>query len=57
MTPELACAVLSYREEPFLVEAVRSLGEQDEPVEIVVVNSGGGDPAAQMATAGIDVPV
>ena len=57
MTPELACAVLSYREEPFLVEAVRSLVEQDEPVEIVVVNSGGGDPAAQLATAGIDVPV
>lgn len=57
MRPELACAVLSYRDEPFLVEAVRSLVEQDEPVEIVVVNSGGGDPAARLATAGIDVPV
>lgn len=57
MTPELACAVLSYRDEPFLVEAVRSVVEQDVPVEIVVVNSGGGDPAGRLAAAGLDVPV
>ena len=57
MTPELACAVLSYRDEPFLVDAVRSVLEQDVPVEVVVVNSGGGDPAGRLAAAGIDVPV
>jgi glycosyltransferase involved in cell wall biosynthesis len=57
MTPELACVVLSYRDEPFLVDAVRSLTEQDIPLEVVVVNSGGGDPAGRLAAAGIDVPV
>jgi len=55
--PELACAVLSYRDEPFLVDAVRSVVDQDVPVEIVVVNSGGGDPAGRLAAAGLDVPV
>lgn len=57
MTAELACAVLSYRDEPFLVEAVRSVFDQDVPVEIVVVNSGGGDPAGRLKAAGFDVPV
>jgi glycosyltransferase involved in cell wall biosynthesis len=57
MTAELACAVLSYRDEPFLVDAVRSVLAQDVPVEIVVVNSGGGDPASRLAAAGVDVPV
>ena len=57
MTPELACAVLSYRNEPFLAEAVRSLLRQEVPVEVVVVNSGGGDPRASLHAAGIDVPV
>lgn len=57
MTPELACAVLSYRDEPHLVDAVRSVVDQDVPVEVVVVNSGGGDPAARLAAAGLDVPV
>lgn len=56
-SPELACAVLSYRDEPGVVEAVRSLLEQSAPVEIVVVNSGGGDPAPGLAEAGLDVPV
>jgi glycosyltransferase involved in cell wall biosynthesis len=55
--PELACAVLSYRDEPFLVDAVRSVLEQDVPVEIVVVNSGGGEPATRLSSAGIQVPV
>lgn len=55
--PELACAVLSYRDEPFLVDAVRSVLEQDTPVEVVVVNSGGGDPAKRLAGAGLNVPV
>lgn len=57
MTPELACAVLSYRDERYLVEAVRSVLEQDVAVEVVVVNSGGGDPGGRLAAAGIDVPV
>jgi glycosyltransferase involved in cell wall biosynthesis len=55
--PELACAVLSYRDEPHLIEAVRSVLEQDVPVEVVVVNSGGGDPARRLAAAGIAVRV
>jgi glycosyltransferase involved in cell wall biosynthesis len=53
----LACAVLSYRDEPNLVHAVRSVLDQDVPVEVVVVNSGGGDPQARLAAAGITVPV
>jgi glycosyltransferase involved in cell wall biosynthesis len=57
MTPELACAVLSFRDEPGLIDAVRSLLRQSESVEVVVVNSGGGDPAGRLAAAGIDVPV
>lgn len=57
MTPELACAVLSYRDEPFLVDAVRSVLGQSVPIELVVINSGGGDPAGRLAAAGIDVPV
>ncbi len=57
MAAELACAVLSYRDEPYLVEAVRSVLEQDAPVEVVVVNSGGGDPAGRLAAVGIAVPV
>jgi glycosyltransferase involved in cell wall biosynthesis len=57
MTAELACAVLSYRDEPFLVDAVRSVLDQDTPVEVVVVNSGGGDPAARLAAAGLCIPV
>ncbi|HET7717360.1 MAG TPA: glycosyltransferase family A protein [Bauldia sp.] len=36
---------------------MRSLQEQDPPVEIVVVNSGGGDMASVLRHAGIDVPV
>lgn len=57
MSVELACVVMSYRDEPFLVEAVRSVLDQDTPVEVVVVNSGGGDPAGRLAAAGINVPV
>lgn len=48
---------MSYRDQPELVEAVRSLLEQSEPVEIVVVNSGGGDPARRLREAGMAVPV
>lgn len=57
MSAELACAVLSYRDEPFLVEAVQSVLNQSVPMEVLVVNSGGGDPAGRLAAAGISVPV
>lgn len=48
---------MSLRDEPGLVAAVRSLLDQLEEIEIVVVNSGGGDPAGSLAAAGIAVPV
>jgi glycosyltransferase involved in cell wall biosynthesis len=54
---ELACIVISYRDQPGVVDAVRSLVNQSEPVEVLVVNSGGGDPGARLAAAGISVPV
>lgn len=57
MTPELACAVLSYQDEPFLVEAVRSVLNQDVAIEVIVVNSGGGNVAEKLQAAGLDVPV
>jgi glycosyltransferase involved in cell wall biosynthesis len=53
--PDLACVVIALRAQPELADAVRSVLEQDEPVEVVVVNSGGGDAAALLA--GLDVRV
>src|SRR3990172_8148223 len=55
--PEIACIVVSYQSPRDMVAAVRSILVQDVPVEVVVVNSGGGEPAAALAAAGIDVPV
>lgn len=60
-SPALACVVLSLRNQPGLVAAVRSLAEQDEPVEVVVVDSGGaaaggGRAGATLAAAGLAVP-
>ncbi len=49
--------MVSYRNQPQMVAAVRSILQQGPPVEVVVVNSGGGDPAAILAAAGIAVPV
>lgn len=49
--------VLSLANPPELVGAVRSLVEQTPAPEIVVVNSGGGDPAATLRAAGLDVAV
>jgi glycosyltransferase involved in cell wall biosynthesis len=49
--------VLSYRDDPSLVDAVQSVLDQSEPVELVVVNSGGGDPAERLRRAGVSVPV
>lgn len=45
----MAVIVIGFRAQPGLVDAVASLLEQDEPAEIVVVNSGGGDPARLLA--------
>ncbi len=53
----LACVVLSLGNDPALADAVRSLQVQRPAPEIVVVNSGGGDPASTLHAAGIDVPV
>lgn len=49
--------VLSLADPPSLVDAVRSLVSQSAQAEIVVVNSGGGDPAGTLRRAGIEVPV
>ena len=57
MAPELSCAVLSLGNQPGLVDAVRSVLAQSVPMEVVVVNSGGGDPEATLRAAGITVPV
>jgi len=55
--PSLACVVLSFGNQPTLVPAVKSLVDQGMPVEIVVVNSGGGDPAPALEAAGLRVKV
>lgn len=57
MNERLACAVLSLGAQPGLVDAVRSLIEQEPRPELVVVNSGGGDTAAALARAGLEVPL
>jgi glycosyltransferase involved in cell wall biosynthesis len=49
--------VLSLRNPPELVGAVRSLVDQAEDIEVVVVNSGGGDPEPRLRGAGLDVRV
>jgi glycosyltransferase involved in cell wall biosynthesis len=53
---QLACVVLSLGNPPELAAAVRSLVEQSEPVEVVVVNSAG-SAAASLAAAGLEVPI
>jgi GT2 family glycosyltransferase len=55
--PELACVVLSAGNPPTLIDAVTSLCAQSEPLEIVVINSGGGDARASLRAAGLDVSV
>ena len=55
--PLLACVVISLRNQPGLVAAVQSVLAQNRPLEIVVVNSGGGDPAGTLHDAGIEVKV
>lgn len=55
--PEMSVVVLSYRGRPTLFDAVRSLRDQDVPLEIVVVNSAGGEVPRRLAEAGLDVQV
>jgi glycosyltransferase involved in cell wall biosynthesis len=47
--PELTCVVLSVGNPPELLAAVQSLLDQQQPIEIVVVNSGGGDASHALA--------
>lgn len=53
---EIATIVLSYRAQPNVVGAVRSLLDQSEPTEIMVVNSGGGSARELLRAEGISVP-
>ena len=53
----LACIVVSLGSPPELIGAVRSLQAQDAPVEIIVVNSGGGRPEQTLGDAGADIRV
>lgn len=55
--PALAVVVIAVGAAPELVGAVRSVLDQDVPVEIVVVNTGGGDAAALLARNGLSVRV
>ena len=48
-TPTLACVVLAVGNPPELIGAVQSLLDQRHPVEVVVVNSGGGDATTALA--------
>jgi glycosyltransferase involved in cell wall biosynthesis len=57
VSTHLACGVLSLRGEAGVVDAVRSLLEQVPRPEVVVVNSGGGDPGPRLRASGIDVSV
>ena len=55
--PLLAVVVIALGAPVEAVDAVKSLLEQKPPVEILVVNTGGGGMAALLARHGIDVPV
>lgn len=55
--PDLAVVVIGFRAPAQLVAAVRSVLDQNVPLEIVVVNSGGGNAEALLAGSGLDVRV
>jgi len=57
LQPLVAVVVLSFGPRPTLAAAVRSLIDQDERAEIVVVHSGPGDAATVLTEAGLDVSV
>lgn len=52
---DLVCIVLSVGNPPELLDAVKSLLNQSDPVDILVVNSGGGNAAASLAATGVEV--
>jgi hypothetical protein len=51
---DLVCIVLSVGNPPHLVAAVKSLLDQSHPVDVLVVNSGGGNAAASLAPIGVE---
>jgi len=53
---DIATIVLSYRAQSNVIGAVRSLLDQSEPTEIIVVNSGGGSVRSLLRAEGIRVP-
>lgn len=55
LKPRIAVVVMSFGLRQSLASAVRSIQNQDEPAEIVVVHSGDGDAATYFQNAGIDV--
>lgn len=55
--PHLAVVVIGCRAPASIVGSVRSLIGQGVPLEILVVNSGGGNAKALLSDAGVDVPV
>ena len=55
--PRLACVVLSVGAQPEFVAAVRSLAAQDAELELLVVNSAGGEPARALQQAGLRAAV
>lgn len=55
--PQLACVVMSYRDESWVVSAVQSLLHQSVPIEIVVVNSGKTGTEERLKSHGINVLV
>ena len=55
--PDLAVVVIGCRAPASIVSSVKSLLDQGIPLEILVVNSGGGDAKSLLDDAGIDVPV
>lgn len=55
--PELCVVVISTEADPRLLAAIRSLQAQDVPLEILLVNSGGGGPRELLARHGMDIPV
>lgn len=57
MSSRLAAVVLAVGAPAELADAVRSLLAQPPECELLVVNSGGGDAAARLRGAGLEVPV
>jgi GT2 family glycosyltransferase len=55
--PELAVVVFSYQAPPGLARTVRSVLDQGVPVELLVINSGGGDAPGLLSAEGFDVRV